>query len=184
MVMPQAPPWLQFQPGTKALLSTADPTDLVLGSTVLTCVNSFSYVHHGEEDDPGGCQLRPIGQLVTIKSHDVGSYQVAVRGEGWSGVVGDDALSPVIPAGTVMDCSGESGSIKLYSKDSPRHHIYDLQDGDEYLKVLRTRSSDDLIGPYVLVVKGYGVGDTGFLRQDELPQCFLKGNVQIDFPDN
>lgn len=184
--MPQAPTWLQLQPGTKALLSTSDPTDPVLGSTVLACSDDFSYQHHDQEDDPGGCAMRDIGQEVTIKSHSDGSDTSAVRGDGWSGVVGDSSLSPVIPAGVIMDCSiSDNGlnapGMQLYSKESPRHHIYALRGGDEYVKVLRTRSSADLIGPYVKVMKGYGAGDVGYVRQDELDSCFLKGTIQVEF---
>lgn len=182
---PQPPKWLTFTPGTKALLTGEDPSDPVTyRAHVMVCEDSYTLNRNAMTNDSGGCSKQPVGQIVTIKSHGNGSDFVSIHTAAWSGVVDASSLSPIIPSGTILQCEGTESGTKLFSPLSPTSYTYDLRDGLETVKVLHTRRSNEVYGVDVKVVKGYGIGDIGYIRQSDFSKCFVRNTIQISFPDS
>ncbi len=180
---PKPPLWLILRAGNKVMLTGAGPEPSV-SMTTTACDDEYEWDHYstgsgGEE----GCRDHAIGQTVVIKRVDSGDSALYIRGQRWSGVVSDEDVQPIIPAGTRMDCQS-SDSLSSFEKPSESSEAYDLRDQKLTLDVAHSRRPSETWAVNVKVVKGRGAGRVGYLRSEDLASCVLAGNIQVVMQDD
>jgi hypothetical protein len=180
---PTSPPWLTLRAGNKVMLTGTGPNPSAWPTTTV-CDDEYEWDHYstgsgGEQ----GCRDRMIGQTVQIKRVDSGDSALYIRGRGWSGVVSNEDVEPIIPAGTKMDCQS-TDSLSLFEGPSDRSDAYDLRDQKETLETTHDRRSSETWAVNVKVIKGRGVGRIGYFPSEDLAACVLPGDIQVVMQDS
>lgn len=179
---PNPPAWLMLEAGQKVMLTGSGPEPSV-STTTVACDDSYEYDRYstgggGEE----GCRDHAIGQTVIIKRVDSGDSALYVRGRGWSGVVSDQDVQPIIPSGITMDCQS-TDSLALYASPSDTAADYDLRDQKVTIETIHSRRSNETWALNVRVVKGHGARRVGYFRSEDLAACVLPGQIQVVMHD-
>jgi hypothetical protein len=146
--------------------------------TVVVCDDAYEFDRYSTGgSQQGGCHDREIGQTILIKRVDGGDGVLYVRSHGWSGVVSNEDVEPLIPGGVSMVCQA-SESLTLFSEPNDRADTTDLRDQPETVRTLNNRRAHEVWALKVKVVKGYRSGTVGYLRSDDLAACTVSG-VQV-----
>ncbi len=164
------------------MLTGTSPNPSVWTTTVV-CDDEYEWDHYSTGDGgEEGCHDHTIGQTVLIKRVDDGDSALYIRGHGWSGVVSNEDVEPVIPARTRMDCQS-SDSLSLFEAPSDKAEAYDLRDQKETVETIHNRLFSETWALKVKVLRGRGVGRVGYFPSDDLATCVLPGDIQVVMHD-
>jgi hypothetical protein len=174
------PTWARLVPGvrayTRATIREDDDNSVEACPTVTDFTNTM-------QSENNSCNFQSAGDLVLIHKtrQDPGVFggdAIYVVAKGWSGLVKDDDIVPVVPKGTVLHCNENDDSgwdlyVGGYSNDD------DVSIGRSAFKavIAHTLEPSETLGPEVHVLSGGGRGKDGHLLFSDISdkQCFIDG---------
>ena len=165
------PTWARLVPGVRAYTRASGPGADEQSVEVCPTVTDFTNMMQSENNS---CDFQSAGDPVLIhkKREDPGIFggdAIYVVAKGWSGLVKDDDIVPVVPKATVLHCNeNDDSGWDLYVGGYDNDDAVDIGRSAFKAVVTHTLEPSETLGPEVHLLSGGGSGKDGHLLFDDI----------------